>query len=82
MAFWETIDAQMRNTGFRPVNNKPNWYWRAENPVLYLVCLLDGNPEATAVYEKIYAEYKRLYDYFGRGENNVMKTLRKIREEA
>ena len=45
MAFWETIDAQMRNTGFRPVNNKPNWYWRSENPVLYLVCLLDGREE-------------------------------------
>lgn len=45
MAFWETIDAQMRNTGFRPVNNKSNWYWRAENPVLYLVCLLDGREE-------------------------------------
>lgn len=45
MVFWETIDAQMRNTGFRPVNNKPNWYWRAENPVLYLVCLLDGREE-------------------------------------
>ena len=42
MAFWENIDAQMRNTGFRPVNNKPNWYWRTENPVLYLVCLMDG----------------------------------------
>ena len=40
------------------------------------------NPEATAVYDKLYEEYKRLYDYFGRGENNVMKTLRKIREEA
>ena len=40
------------------------------------------NPEATAVYNKLYAEYKRLYDYFGRGENNVMKELRKIRENA
>lgn len=45
MAFWETIDAQMRNKGFRPVNNKPNWYWRTENPVLYLVCMLDGREE-------------------------------------
>lgn len=32
-----------------------------------------------AVYEILYKEYCRLYDYFGRGENNVMKTLRKIR---
>ena len=46
MAFWETIDAQMKNTGFRAVNNKPNWYWKAENPVLYLVCLLDGREES------------------------------------
>ena len=35
-----------------------------------------------AVYNKIYAEYVRLHDYFGRGENNVMKTLRDIAAEA
>ena len=46
MAFWETIDAQLKNTGFRSVNNKSNWYWKAENPVLYLVCLLDGREES------------------------------------
>ena len=40
------------------------------------------NPESGAVYDKIYAEYKRLFDYFGRGENNVMKTLRAIRAEV
>lgn len=45
MVFWETIDGQMRTTGFFPVEHKPNWYWRAENPVLYLVCLLDGQTE-------------------------------------
>lgn len=45
MAFWDMIDTQMRNTGFRPVNNKTNWYWRAENPVLYLVCLMDGRED-------------------------------------
>ena len=40
------------------------------------------NPEAGAVYDKIYAEYRRLYDHFGRGGNNVMKTLKAIREEV
>ena len=35
-----------------------------------------------AVYDKLYAEYKRLYSYFGRGENDVMKTLKQIRNEA
>ena len=40
------------------------------------------NPEAGAIYDSIFAEYKRLYDYFGRGDNNVMKTLRAIRAEV
>ncbi|HLA44647.1 MAG TPA: FGGY-family carbohydrate kinase, partial [Aggregatilineales bacterium] len=39
-------------------------------------------PENKAVYDKLYADYKRLYDYFGRGENNVMKHLKAIKREA
>jgi L-ribulokinase len=39
-------------------------------------------PENQQVYEKLFAEYLRLHDYFGRGENNVMKTLKKIRAEV
>jgi len=38
-------------------------------------------PENQAVYDKLYAEYKTLYDYFGRGANDVMKRLKKIRNE-
>jgi L-ribulokinase len=34
------------------------------------------------VYDRLYAEYERLHDYFGRGENDVMKTLLAIRDEA
>lgn len=32
-----------------------------------------------AVYDQLYAEYKTLHDYFGRGENNVMKRLKSLR---
>jgi L-ribulokinase len=39
-------------------------------------------PENQAVYDKLYAEYVRLHDYFGRGENDVMKRLRAIRNEV
>jgi L-ribulokinase len=35
-----------------------------------------------AVYDDLYAEYRRLHDYFGRGENNVMKSLKAIRARA
>ena len=36
------------------------------------------NPENVAIYNLLYAEYIRLYDYFGRGENDVMKRLRRL----
>ena len=39
-------------------------------------------PAHQAVYGKLYAEYVTLHDYFGRGQNDVMKRLRKIRNEA
>jgi L-ribulokinase len=39
-------------------------------------------PANVAVYDRLYAEYKTLYDYFGRGQNDVMKRLRQIRHEA
>ena len=38
-------------------------------------------PENQAVYDKLYAEYVRLHDYFGR-ENPVMKALKAIKAEA
>lgn len=39
-------------------------------------------PENVKAYDKLYAEYKLLHDYFGRGGNDVMKRLKKIKEEA
>ena len=39
-------------------------------------------PENQEIYDRLYAEYRRLHDYFGRGENPVMKTLKQIRNEA
>lgn len=39
-------------------------------------------PANKAVYDQLYAEYKTLYDYFGRGANDVMKRLKKIKREV
>lgn len=36
-------------------------------------------PENVAAYERLYAEFKILHDYFGRGANDVMKRLKKIK---
>ncbi|MBI5670867.1 MAG: ribulokinase [Chloroflexi bacterium] len=39
-------------------------------------------PENQAVYDELYQEYKTLYDYFGRGQNDVMKRLKAIKRRA
>ena len=36
-------------------------------------------PRAHAVYEKLFAEYDALHDYFGRGPNDVMKRLKAMK---
>jgi L-ribulokinase len=40
------------------------------------------NEERSKKYDLLYAEYELLHDYFGRGANDVMKRLKKIRREA
>lgn len=35
-----------------------------------------------AVYDRIFQEYKLLHEYFGRGENDVMKRLKKLKAEV
>ena len=39
-------------------------------------------PENVEVYNNLYAEFKLLHDYFGRGANDVMKRLKKIKEKS
>lgn len=38
--------------------------------------------ENVEIYNQLYQEYSRLYDYFGRGENNVMKRLNVIKDKT
>jgi L-ribulokinase len=40
------------------------------------------DPAAAAVYDRLYAEYARLHDYFGRGGSDVMRRLNSLRKEA
>ena len=51
-----------------------------------MASLKDGSyepiPDHVAIYDQLYREYLRLHDYFGRGGNDVMKTLRRLRAEA
>jgi L-ribulokinase len=39
-------------------------------------------PENVKVYDKLFAEYRKLHDYFGRGANDVMKRLKEIKKSV
>ena len=69
MIFWETLRKQLESAGFRKIQNKENWYWRVENPVLYLVCLLDGRDEGWREESMTFSGFgknmeKRLEEFF------------------
>lgn len=53
---------------------------KAMGKVLDLV--YEPNEEHAAIYDRLYAEYSILHDYFGRGENDVMKRLKAIKAEV
>jgi L-ribulokinase len=40
------------------------------------------DPDAAATYSQLFAEYRTLHDYFGRGTNDVMKRLRAIQRAS
>lgn len=40
------------------------------------------NNDNSQIYDKLFAEYVRLHDYFGRGANEVMKSLKSLRTRA
>ncbi|GHV27417.1 ribulokinase [Clostridia bacterium] len=40
------------------------------------------NEDSAKVYDRLYDEYSILHDYFGRGANDAMKRLKKIKQEA
>lgn len=33
------------------------------------------------IYDRLFAEYKQLHDYFGRGQNDVMKRLKELKQQ-
>lgn len=39
-------------------------------------------PENVRAYDALYAEYRELHDYFGRGGNNVLKRLKELRNNT
>ena len=47
-----------------------------------VVAAYTPDEDAALRYDGLYAEYRTLHDYFGRGENDVMRRLKAIRRQA
>ena len=62
-------------TGYKNVNEAARKLGKIKDTVYHPMA------ENVAIYAQLFAEYKKLHDYFGRGENNVMKKLRALRRQ-
>jgi len=74
-AMWGAVAAGKARGGYDDINEA------AVNMARVKDRTYKPNPEAHAVYAKLFAEYKKLHDYFGRGGDDVMKRLKGIKEE-
>ncbi len=74
-ALFGAVAAGSKNGGYDTIQEASAKMSRLEDKVYVPIA------ENVAVYDKLYKEYKRLHDYFGTGENNVMKNLKKMRND-
>lgn len=74
-AMWGAVAAGKTRGGYDDINDAAAKMARVKDKSY------KPNAEAHSIYAKLFAEYKKLHDYFGRGENDVMKRLKVIREE-
>lgn len=72
-AIFAAAAAGSENGGFHTVEESAKRLGKLKDTVYQPVA------ENAAVYEKLYCEYKKLYHYFGRGENSVMKRLKDLK---
>ena len=74
-AIFGAVAAGAQNGGYDDVYKAAEVMGKVKDTVYY------PNAENAALYDKLYAEYKVLHDYFGRGGNDVMKRLKAIANE-
>lgn len=72
-AMFGAVAAGLENGGFDTILEATEQMARVKEEVITPI------PENVAIYEEIYQEYSKLHNYFGRGENDVMKKLSSLR---
>lgn len=74
-ALFGAVAAGSKNGGYDTIQEASEKMSRLEDKVYVPIA------ENVEIYNIIYQEYKTLHDYFGTGKNNVMKHLKKLRND-
>ncbi|WP_371068909.1 ribulokinase [Sediminibacillus sp. JSM 1682029] len=75
-AMFSAVAAGKRQGGFDSIVEAAEKMGRVKEEIVRPI------PEHVTVYERLYQEYNRLHDYFGRGENDVMKRLKHVKADV
>ncbi len=74
-AIFGAVAAGRKNGGYDNIDDA------SKNIAQYLERSYTPIAENVGIYESIYKEYKKLHEYFGYGENNVMKYMRELKRQ-
>ena len=74
-AMWGAVAAGKARGGYDDISDAAGSMARIKDKTF------EPDPENHTIYKRLFSEYKQLHDYFGRGGNDVMKRLKKIKEE-
>ncbi|QTN01039.1 ribulokinase [Sediminibacillus dalangtanensis] len=75
-AMFGAVAAGSRQGGYDSIVEAAEKMGRVQDTVIEPI------PENVEMYEQLYKEYSRLHDYYGRGDNDVMKHLKKLKASA
>ncbi len=75
-AIFASVAAGEENGGYNSVFDAARRLGKVKDVIYY------PKKENSIIYDKLFKEYKILHDYFGRGENDVMKRLKNIKSES
>jgi L-ribulokinase len=75
-AMWGAVAAGATAGGYATIEEAAAAMARLKDTVF------EPKPANRDAYDALFREYVRLHDYFGRGENDVMKTLKSLRSRA
>lgn len=75
-AIFGAVAAGYEKSGYKNVNEAAGKLGKIKDVIYTPVA------DNVAVYGRLYQEYKKLHDYFGRGGNSMMKELKRIKNEA